>query len=144
MFGRHVPNLPRYYNIWNVWNLNVWITNFEICMWNVWNLKFWELKCLTWDVWILKAKNWNLKSLCETFAIWNFKNWKLKCLNIKIEISEYWKLKNHYHSKQQWSSWHLNTLLSQSLTKTIKMFNKLFYYTLQCLYWLLAKLLFST
>jgi len=25
-----VPNLPKYYSIWNVWNLNVWITKFEL------------------------------------------------------------------------------------------------------------------
>jgi hypothetical protein len=73
-----------------------WKLKFEICMWNVWNLKFWELKCLNWDVWIFKAKNWNLKFLCKylefqilkikmsKFGLWILKveNW-----NMKYEIS---------------------------------------------------------
>jgi hypothetical protein len=35
-----VPNLPRYF-----------------CIWNVWNLKIWKLKCSKWDLWILKVEN---------------------------------------------------------------------------------------
>jgi hypothetical protein len=78
---------------------------------------------VNWDVSILKAKNWKLKSLCEASGIWNFEiemsefgwvnsksrklkteNWNLfgKCpegiwnfenWKMKIEISEYSKLK---------------------------------------------------
>jgi hypothetical protein len=51
-FGKHVPNLPRYYSIWNVWNLN---------------LK--KLKCLNFNARILKVENWNL---------WKLKTWHLQ------------------------------------------------------------------
>jgi hypothetical protein len=65
LFGRHVPNLPRYYNIWNVWNL-----------------KFWKLKCLNSNVWILKVEIWNLYVKCLDFKILKTKMFELGCVNI--------------------------------------------------------------
>jgi len=111
-------------------NTESWKSKIEICMWNVWNLKIWEVKCLNWDVWIIQSSKLKFK-----IYMWSVKN-------LKIEMFEYWKLKSHCHSKQQSSNWYLNALLFPSPTKIIKMLNKLFYYTLQCPYWLLIKFLF--
>ncbi len=81
-------------------NFNVWILKVEN-----WNLKFvcemfgkfWELKCLNWDVWILKAENWKLKCLNldvwilkVEISLWNV--WKESKI-LKIEMSKYKKLK---------------------------------------------------
>jgi hypothetical protein len=78
--------------IFEFWCVNTkrWKLKFEICMWNVWNLEFWKLKCLNWDVWILKVENWNwkLKFLCETSRIWKLEIW-----NAWIWMCEYYKLK---------------------------------------------------
>jgi hypothetical protein len=72
-------------------DIESWQFKFENCMWNVWNLKFWELKCLNWDVWILKAKNWKLKIENSMWSIWNLKIeiFEFGCVNI-----ESWKLKS--------------------------------------------------
>jgi len=86
-------------------------------MWNVWNSKFWELKCLNWGVWILKAENWKLKSLCEVFGIWNFENWNVWILKV-----ENWKLKSLFEiswknlkclSTKDWKVWILKTEMSK-------------------------------
>jgi hypothetical protein len=64
------------------------------------------MKCLNFNVRILKAKNWNLKFVCEMFEIWNFENknvwnvWILKVedwkLNLKslCEAFGIWKFEN--------------------------------------------------
>ncbi len=62
----------------------------EICMWNVWNLKFWELKCLNWDVWILKAENWKLKF---EISMWSISNLKIEMSEFGCANTESWKLK---------------------------------------------------
>ncbi len=56
-------------------NTKSWKLKFEKCMWHVWNLKFWQLKCLKWDVKILKAKNWKLKF---EKSMWMFVNLKFE------------------------------------------------------------------
>jgi hypothetical protein len=64
----------KFFENWNVWILmcEYWKLKIEICMWHVWNLKFWKLKCLHWDMWILK--NWNLKFEISMWSVWNLKS----------------------------------------------------------------------
>jgi hypothetical protein len=62
-------------------NIKSWKLKIENCMWNVWNLKCWELKCLKWDVWILKVENWKLYVKCLEFEMLRTKMFELGCVN---------------------------------------------------------------